>query len=273
MGKTALKTLLQAGVIAALTAVTLVACTATPAPAQPENILVVGASGRSGIYIIAELSAQGRKFRPMTSNAERARGKVPGDYNWVEADVRDSAALEVAMQGITHIVSTLGATQFTGPNGPEFIDWEGNRNLIDAAKNAGVKQFVMVSAAGVTQTNHSMNKYGGVMTFKLKAENYLQNSGIAYTIVRPGGLESEPSKGEGILFEQGDDMPNHGGFSRADLASILIAAVDNAAAYNKSFEPVYGEKAAVDAWREQYGALLTDTQLQAQAQPETEPKK
>jgi uncharacterized protein YbjT (DUF2867 family) len=266
MLKTTLKTLFQAGFIAVLSAVTGVAVAATPVPAQQDNILVVGASGRSGVYIIAELSAQGRKFRPMTSNAERARGKVPGDYNWVEADVREPASLDVVMQGITHIVSALGATQFEGPNGPEFIDWEGNRNLVDAAKRVGVKQFVMVSAAGATQAGHSMNKYGGVMTFKLKAENYLKDSGIAYTIVRPGGLESEPSKGEGIVFEQGDDMPNHGGFSRADLASILIAAVDNAAAYNKSFEPIYGEKAAVNAWREQFQALLTDPLPQAQSE-------
>lgn len=232
--------------------------------AQPENILVVGASGRSGVYIIRELKAQNRNFTPMTSNVERAEGKVPGDYKWVAADVRDPAALQEIMQGRTHVISALGATQFKGPNSPEFIDWEGTRNIVDAAKQAGVQQIIIVSAAGVTQQNHSMNRLGAVMTFKLRAEDYLRDSGIPYTIVRPGGLESEESTGRQVYLHQGDDLPNHGGFSRADLATLLISALDNPAAYNKSFEPIYDTDADVTGIATELDALLTDAQLKAQ---------
>lgn len=231
--------------------------------AQPENILVVGASGRSGIYIIRELQAQNRNFTPMTSSVERAKEKVPGDYNWVAADVRDTAALQTLMQGKTHVISALGATQFTGPNSPEFVDWEGTRNVVDAAKQAGVQQIVIISAAGVTQEDHVMNRMGGVMTFKLRAENYLRDSGISYTIVRPGGLESEEGTGRQMYLYQGDDLPNHGGFSRADLATLLIATLDNPAAYNTSFEPIYDTDTDVSGVATELTALLTDTQLQA----------
>jgi nucleoside-diphosphate-sugar epimerase len=227
--------------------------------AVDEKILVVGASGRTGVYIIATLDAQGRSYSPMTTSIERAKAKVPGDHDWVQADVRDTASLETAMEGVTHILSALGATQFSGPNSPEFIDWEGNRNLIDVAKAAGVKHFVMLSAAGVTQENHSMNRLGDVMIYKLKAENYLRDSGVPYTIVRPGGLESAPSENKGIVMEQGDSMPNHGGFSRADLSVLLVESVGNVNAYSKSFEPIYSDDAAVDAWRSQFGELLNDT--------------
>jgi uncharacterized protein YbjT (DUF2867 family) len=229
--------------------------------ASDEQILVVGASGRSGVYIIKALEAAGRSFKPMTSNIERARGKVEGDYDWVEGDVRDIDSMNAAMVGITHIISALGATQFEGPNSPEFVDWGGTKNLVDAALLAGVKHFVIESAAGVTQENNAMNKYGNVMDFKLKAENYLRDSGLPYTIVRPGGLESVDSEGKTIILKQGDDLPNHGGFSRADVAVLLIAAVGNPDAYNKAFEPIYDEEATAGGWQPAFSDLLTDAEL------------
>ena len=229
-----------------------------------EQILVVGASGRSGVYIIKALEAAGRSFKPMTSNIERARGKVEGDYDWVEGDVRDIDSMNAAMVGITHIISALGATQFEGPNSPEFVDWGGTKNLVDAALLAGVKHFVIESAAGVTQENNAMNKYGNVMDFKLKAENYLRDSGMPYTIVRPGGLESIDSEGKTIILKQGDDLPNHGGFSRADVAALLLAAVGNPDAYNKAFEPIYDEEATAGGWQPAFSDLLTDTELSQQ---------
>lgn len=232
-------------------------------PAAAGEILVVGASGRSGVYIVRALEEQGRSFRPMTSNIERAGEKVPGDYNWVQADVRDMASLQAAMAGATYVISALGATKFEGPDGPEFVDWEGTRNIVDAAKEAGVKHVVIVSAAGASRPNHSMNKYGDVMVYKFKGENYLRASGVPYTIIRPGGLESEDSPGKGIALMQGDTLPNHGGFSRADLAAMLTAALGNPDAYQKTFEPIYDDKAAPDAWRTEFGALLTDAQMQA----------
>ena len=229
-----------------------------------EMILVVGASGRSGVYIIKALEAAGRPFKPMTSNIERARGKVDGDYDWVEGDVRDIDSMNAAMVGVTHIISTLGATQFEGPNSPEFVDWGGTKNLVDAALLAGVKHFVIESAAGVTQENSSMNKYGNVMVFKLKAENYLRDSGLPYTIVRPGGLESVDSEGKPIALKQGDDMGNHGGFSRADVAALMIAAVGNPDAYSKAFEPIYDEEATAGGWQPAFRDLLTDSELSQQ---------
>ncbi|MEH6548854.1 MAG: SDR family oxidoreductase [Pseudomonadales bacterium] len=255
--------------LASLLSLSLPAFSANPEPtsaaAAQGEILVVGASGRSGVYIIKALEQQARAFRPMTSNIERAKGKVPGDYNWVQADVRDMATLQAAMDGVTYVISVLGATKFEGPDGPEFVDWQGTRNIVDAAKKAGVKHIVIVSAAGVSQPNNAMNKYGNVMVWKFKGENYLRAGGIPYTIIRPGGLESEDSTGKGIAMMQGDTLPNHGGFSRADLASMLLAAVGNPDAYQKTFEPIYEDEAAADAWRTEFGALLTDEQLKASA--------
>jgi len=75
---------------------------------EDELILVVGASGRTGSYVIKYLKQQDRNFIPMTSNKERAAKKISEKYNWVEADVKNPKSLDSIMVGVTAIISGLG---------------------------------------------------------------------------------------------------------------------------------------------------------------------
>ena len=91
-----------------------------------------------------------------------------------------------------------GRPTFTFPNGsPYNVDWLGAKNQIDAAKRAGVKHFVFLSSMGGTQPENFLNSIGkvegddlsgNILLWKRKAEEYLINSGMSYTIVHPGGL-------------------------------------------------------------------------------------
>ena len=91
-----------------------------------------------------------------------------------------------------------GRPTFTFPNGsPYNIDWLGAKNQIDAAKKAGVKHFVFLSSMGGTQADNFLNsigkvegddKSGNILLWKRKAEEYLIDSGMSYTIIHPGGL-------------------------------------------------------------------------------------
>ena len=69
-------------------------------------ILVFGASGRTGQYIIRQLAAEGRNFKAVTSNVERARGKLGATYPWVQADVRDAKSLEPLFREATTVISS-----------------------------------------------------------------------------------------------------------------------------------------------------------------------
>jgi uncharacterized protein YbjT (DUF2867 family) len=232
------------------------------AGAGDEKIVVFGASGRSGRYIIRELAADGRTFVGVTSNSARARENVPGDYEWVEADVRDPAAVAAALRGATAVISALGATQFKGPNGPEFVDWEGVRNVVDAAKAAGVAQMVLISASGVTNPDHPLNKMGNVMTWKLKGEDYLRASGVPYTVIRPGGLTDTEPYQHAIVFRQGDNLPYGTKLSvtsRGDVARMCIAAIDDPAARNKTLEAFTDASLPYStAWADGFAGLLSD---------------
>lgn len=229
----------------AVAAMVLVGCASgsdtAQSAAQPaaERILVFGASGRSGRYLVQELQKQNRNFVGVTSNAERARENVAADITWVEADVRDAVSVDAAMVGATHVISALGATTFEGDNSPEFVDYEGVRNVVDAALRADVEQMVLISASGVTNPDHPLNKLGNVMDWKLKGEDHLRLSGLPYTIVRPGGLLDREPEQNLLVFRQGDSLPYTSKLSvtsRGDLALICIAALDVPAARNKTFE-------------------------------------
>ncbi len=227
---------------------------------EDELILVVGASGRTGSYVIKYLKQQDRNFIPMTSNKERAAKKISDKYNWVEADVKNPKSLDSIMVGVTAIISGLGTNIFEGPNSPEFIDYGGTKNLIDAAKRAGtVKQFIQMSSSGITQENNPLNKYGNVLVWKLKGEDYIRSSSITHTIIRAGGLTNDESGVKGARMQQGDTVPINGGLtSRGNLAAICIEALTNQNAKNKTLEVFDDETMQADAWRKDFAKLIPD---------------
>lgn len=73
---------------------------------------------------------------------------------------------------------------------PEQVDWVGQRSQIDLAAQHGVRQVVLVSSMGVTKPDHPLNRIGNgkILMWKRMAEEYLVNSGLAYTIIHPGAL-------------------------------------------------------------------------------------
>jgi len=103
------------------------------------------------------------------------------------------------------VVSAIGARGAKGPDRPEMIDYQGVANLAAAAAQAGIRHFVLVSSMGTTQADHPLNKlFGNVMIWKAKGEQALRDSGVPYTIVRPGGLVNEPAGQGRIQLVQGD---------------------------------------------------------------------
>ncbi|XP_010316841.1 protein HIGH CHLOROPHYLL FLUORESCENCE PHENOTYPE 173, chloroplastic isoform X2 [Solanum lycopersicum] len=107
-------------------------------------------------------------------------------------------------------------------------------------------RFVHVSSAGVTRPERPgidlskqppavrLNKeLGFILTFKLKGEDEIRESGIPYTIVRPCALTEEPA-GADLIFDQGDNIT--GKISREEVARICVAALKSPYACDKTFE-------------------------------------
>lgn len=230
----------------------------------PELILVAGASGRVGRYVIGHLKEQGRSFRSLTRNRDTAIerwGQAYADMNWVEGDVRDAARMQEIMAGVTAVISVVGSREISGPNSAEFVDYGGIVNLVEAAKAEGVEHFVLLTAIGVTDPAHPFNKATkGALEWRFKGEEHLRDSGLAYTIARPAGLVNRPAGEQGLLIEQGDNWRPllRSTLSRDDLAQVLIECLDNPGARNATFEIANDPTQAPGDWRAQLAALEAD---------------
>ena len=232
--------------------------------ARDEFILVAGASGRAGHYVIQHLNEQGRNFRSLTRDADRAVEKWGEDFrdmSWFEGDVRDPARMNEVMQGVSRVICVIGANQISGPNSAEFVDYGGVRNLVDAAMKNEIEHFVLLTAIGVTDKNHPFNKATkGALEWRYKGEEYLRGSGLNYTIVRPGGLTNNPAGEQGVLIAQGDEWRKflRSPLSRDDLALVLIAVLDEPGTRNATFEIVNDPSVEIGVWRSALAGLQAD---------------
>ena len=211
-------------------------------------ILVVGATGILGGMIVQRMLAEGRKVRIMVRHnspseqlalqgmATPARSLIEAGAIPIYADLKEPATLEAACDGIDTVITTANSAMRGGADTVDTVDRLGNRNLIKAAKAAGVKHFIFVSFLGA-DLNHP------VPLFKAKAETeaFLRESGITYTILAPNFfLESWVGMVVGIPLQTrqpvtlvGTGQRLHSLISIVDVASFAVAVVDSQDAINQ----------------------------------------
>jgi len=261
------------GILLALVALPgLLAGCAASLPAGKGTVLVVG-GGQSGQPLARTLVAQGYDVRVMVRDPARASG-LPADARVVSGDATRPDTLAAGFAGADYVIATLGSScvrdkPFPPQGSPEDVDYRGVANLVDAAKAAGVRQFVLMSALGAGDANPRtpLNAMCGMaLSFKGQGEDHLRSSGLPYTIVRPGGLKPFPGQAacqegrEPLALYAGSEDRGPGALCRADVGLVMASALGNAEARNKTVNVIADrDKAApVDGWRSRWAALPAD---------------
>jgi uncharacterized protein YbjT (DUF2867 family) len=237
---------------------TLASCASTGNRSDISSVLVVGATGQTGRLLVSDLVESGYQVRAFVRDRESAGEKLGTAVEIAVGDVKDPASIAAAMKNIDAVVSAIGAAGASGPDRPETIDYEGVRNLAAAAKTARVKHFVLLSSMGATHEDNPLNKlFGDVLIWKARGEQALRDSGVPYTIIRPGGLVNEPGGESRIMLAQGDER---GQFSiaRADVATACIKALQNPASRGKTMEIYRVDGSPVSDWGPAFAALKAD---------------
>eukprot|EP00208_Stichococcus_sp_RCC1054_P006685 CAMPEP_0206139406 /NCGR_PEP_ID=MMETSP1473-20131121/5871_1 /ASSEMBLY_ACC=CAM_ASM_001109 /TAXON_ID=1461547 /ORGANISM="Stichococcus sp, Strain RCC1054" /LENGTH=234 /DNA_ID=CAMNT_0053533187 /DNA_START=225 /DNA_END=929 /DNA_ORIENTATION=- len=195
-------------------------------------VAVVGGSGKVAQQCVKQLVAKDHKVVAVgrdASKLEELFGPSPL-VKCVSADVEKPETLKAAFQGVSGVINASSGKGYWSAEG---VDNKGSGNVAQAARAAGAKHVVMVSSALVTTKNRlnpvrmMLNSFRwGLMDSKLRGEDRLRNSGIPYTVVRPGGLTDDGGGASQLLINQGD-KGSPGRVSRADVAAVCIAALEH----------------------------------------------
>lgn len=212
-------------------------------------VLVAGATGRTGRPLVNILKTKGYRVRALVRVATPATELGADDV--AVGDVTRPETLPTAMAGVEFVISALGRGR--GESGD--VDHAGVVNLVDAAKAAGVKQFVLMSSIGaeITSATDPSVRRPETMLAKGRGEAHLRRSGLAYTIVRPGGLadcahgQSGLSLGliSAVQYRAGGSPP----VCRADVALVMAEALGNRDAMGKTLSVAGDPSSPATAWR------------------------
>jgi uncharacterized protein YbjT (DUF2867 family) len=198
---------------------------------EKQKILIAGATGTTG-RIIIDLLNESESYKPIAMVRTQAQ-KKHFKQKKISAVIADLEA------DVTYVVKKIDKVIFAAGSKNKNIlgvDQEGAKRLINAAKNATIKKFVMLSSMG-TDNPAKGGELEDYFKAKQNADDYLKNSGLIYSIVKPGALTNEKSTGKIELKEK---LKNQGSISRADVAQTLVEVLRDNLKKNEAFEIITG---------------------------------
>jgi uncharacterized protein YbjT (DUF2867 family) len=205
-------------------------------------ILVTGGTGFVGPKIVHRLRAEDRPVRCLVRDPDAAQTHAAWGCELAPGDVTDIDSIRRAVEGcevVVHLVAILQGK----PQQFERVMTQGTRNLVEAAKETGVRRFVLMSALGTSEETKDLTSY---FAAKWQMEQIVKASGLEHVIFRPSFVFG---KGGGALrtfrrmIRLSPVTPVFGAGDRRvqpiwidDVAEYYAAAVDRPEAANRTFE-------------------------------------
>jgi uncharacterized protein YbjT (DUF2867 family) len=208
------------------------------------DVAIVGGHGKIALLLTGLLNDRGDHVRSIIRKPEQSDDITSAGGEPVICDIEkvDAKELAEAIGKVDAVVFAAGAGPGSGPERKETVDFAGAVKLIDAAKLSGIDRYVIVSSIGA-DPNASGDGFAIYLRAKGRADEALINSGLDYTVVRPVSLTDDPGDGR---VQLGEKVP-HGKIPRADVASVVAAALHEPQTIKKVFEATDGDDEIVDA--------------------------
>jgi uncharacterized protein YbjT (DUF2867 family) len=202
----------------------------------PVLLAVTGASGKTGWRVVQEALRQGLAVRALVRPGSQLPPGLEG-AEVVRLKLGDTEALHRALEGCDALVIATGARPSIDLSGPLQVDALGVRQQIAACKAVGLERVVLVSALCAGRWRHPLNLFGLILVWKRVGERWLEQSGLRWTVIRPGGLNEreEGLEREGVVFS-GADQQESNSIPRRLVARVCLEALHSTAAEGRIIE-------------------------------------
>lgn len=213
------------------------------------RVAIVGAHGKVAQHLMRILYDKGDEFVGLVRSEEHAEDvyRLGGEGVLCDIEHTDADAIAQAIASCDAVVFSAGAGAGSGIERKRTVDYAGSVKSADAAALAGVRRFVQVSAMRVDEpvAEDADPVWRAYVEAKRDADAALRDSGLDWTIVRPGALTSDEGTGLVTLGEQVE----RGSIPREDVARVISACLDEPGTVGRTFEVVSGPTPIEDAVR------------------------
>ncbi len=200
------------------------------------KLALFGATGGTGVEILKQAIAADHTVVALVRNPAKVTIQQI-QLTTVTGDVLKQADVDKVVAGSDAVICTLGNTS----NNPDMVVSTGTRHIIDAMQRYGVQRLIVVSSLGVGDSKDQVPFFfkvlmktvlRKVMKDKEAQEQLVRNSGLAWTIVRPGGLTDKPRTGNYQVST--DSSTVAGQIARADVADFVLQELTKNAYIHKT---------------------------------------
>ncbi|WP_085368531.1 SDR family oxidoreductase [Leifsonia sp. NCR5] len=213
------------------------------------RVVIVGAHGKVAQQLMRVLYDNGDDFVGIVRNEEHADDvyRLGGEGVLLDIEKATPEQLSTAFAGSDAVVFAAGAGAGSGIERKRTVDYEGSVKSMQGAVLAGIRRFVQVSAWGVDAPlpDDTEPVWRAYVEAKRDADAVLRESGLDWTILRPGGLTTEEGTG---LVTIGDSV-ERGSIPREDVARLISACIDEPGTIGHVWEAVSGSTPIDDAVR------------------------
>jgi uncharacterized protein YbjT (DUF2867 family) len=201
------------------------------------DVVVVGGHGKIALRLLALLSQRGDTGRGLIRDPGQAADLEAVGAEAVVCDIEAEEDISSAVGEADAVVFAAGAGPGSGPDRKWTVDRDGAVKSVAAAKKNGIGRFLIVSSTGAGDPPQGNETFEIYLRAKAEADAAVIESGLDYSVVRPGGLTDDPGTGKVEVSEE----PKGGQIPRADVAAVLLGCLDEPKTAGKVFEVISGE--------------------------------
>jgi len=205
-------------------------------------VAIAGGHGQIALHLTRLLSGSGDEVRSLIRNPDHAQDVEAAGGQPVVCDLEHDGegVVATAIEGADAVVFAAGAGPGSGAERKDTMDYGGAVKLIAAAKAAGARRYVIVSSINADPDAPGDDTFAVYLRAKGRADAAVRESGLDYTIVRPGALTNEP--GTGLVATEGT-----GEIPREDVAATLVAVLADDGTVGSEFDLIGGDVPIADA--------------------------